>query len=53
MTDIITEMGTAFTSAQGDIMAMIKLAVPAAMIVVAAILAVKVGIKFFKSVAKG
>lgn len=51
MEGIITEMNTAFTGVSTNVMTMLGKAAPAALGVVGTVLAVKIGIKAFKSMA--
>lgn len=53
MTDLITAMGTAFTTIQGDIMDVFAIVVPAVLAVVGVGLAIRIGIKYFKSLSRG
>ncbi len=46
-----TAMTTAFTGVKNDVLANLEVAVPAALGIVAVVMAVKIGIKFFKSIA--
>ena len=46
-----TAMTTAFTGVRNDVLANLEVAVPAALGIVAVVMAVKIGIKFFKSIA--
>lgn len=50
--DITGIMTTAFTSVQGDMLATIGAALPIALVVVGAGMAVRFGIKFFRQIAK-
>lgn len=45
-----TSLGTAFTNVNTNVMSILGVALPAAIGIVATILAVKIGIRFFKSV---
>lgn len=53
MADLITAMGTAFTSIQGDIVDMFAVVVPAVLVVIGVGLTIRIGIKYFKNLSKG
>lgn len=52
MEGIITALGTAFSSISGDVMDVAAVAVPVAAGIMGVFLAVKIGLRFFKSIAK-
>ena len=51
MEGIMTSLDTAFTTIQTDAMSVIAKAVPAALVIVGAVLVVTIGIKVFKKLA--
>lgn len=53
MADIITAMGTAFSTIQGDILDIFAVVVPAVLVVIGVGLTVRLGIKYFKSLSRG
>ena len=48
-----TALGTAFTGVNTNVMDILGVALPAAIGIMATILAIKIGIRFFKSVSHG
>lgn len=53
MADLITAMGTAFSSIQGDIISMFATVVPVVLVVIGVGLTIRIGIKYFKNLSKG
>lgn len=53
MEGLITALGTAFNGVSANVMDIIEVALPVGVGIVAAIFAIKYGIRFFKSIAKG
>ena len=49
---ILTAFTTATTTVQSDVTAMIVKALPAALSIMGLLMAIRIGVKFFKSVAK-
>ena len=47
-----TALTTAFTGVKTDVLAIIEVAVPAALAIVAVIMAIKIGVGFFRSIAR-
>lgn len=52
MSDLITAMGTAFTSIQGDILDVFAVVLPAVLAVIGVGLAIRIGIKYFKNLSR-
>ena len=50
---VTTALQTAFNSVETDVLGIIEIAVPAALGIMAIILAIRIGIRFFRTVAKG
>lgn len=46
-----TSLTTAMTGVKTDVLAVIEIAVPAALAIVAVAMAIKIGVRFFKSIA--
>lgn len=53
MEGLTTALCTAFEGVSTNVMSILSIALPAAIGIVAAVLAIKIGIRFFKSVANG
>ena len=53
MEGLTTALSTAFAGVSTNVMTILGVALPAAIGIVATILAVKIGIKFFKNIANG
>lgn len=52
MEGMVTAFGTALSTVQGDVMSMMGTALPIALVIVGAFIAVRLGIKFFKNVSR-
>lgn len=50
--ELITTFTTAMTSIQGDVMSMVKAALPGGLVIMGVFLASRLGVAFFKSIAK-
>lgn len=50
--DVAGTLGTAFSGVTSDVMSTITTVLPFALAIVGAVLAIRIGIRFFKSVAK-
>jgi len=46
-----TALTTAFTGVKTDVLGIIEVAVPAGLAIVAVVMAIKIGVKFFKNIA--
>lgn len=53
MTGLTTALSTAFAGVQTNVMDILGVALPAAIGIVATVLAIKIGIRFFKSISNG
>lgn len=51
-TDLVTAFTTAITTIQGDVVNMVKAALPGGLIIMGIFLASRLGVAFFKSIAK-
>ena len=49
---LVSVFSTALTSIQGDVMEYVKVALPVALAILGVFVAVRLGVKFFKSTAK-
>lgn len=52
MADITTAFGTALATVQTDVLGMVKVALPVGLVIMGTFIAVRLGIGFFKSIAR-